>query len=118
MGIEFLWAKEREKKDKEASCPNKSKNVSCSVFDICSEHVKNLISQTSAYFNFLSLLSKGYSLDAIATATLEANKINQQRISSASSQNWDKINEVSERFSRMFKKSGMGSKQQVVAHSA
>lgn len=63
------------------------------------------------------LLSQGYSLEAIATATLEADEINQGRMTSASNQNWDKVNEVSERFGRVFKKA-MGKKQQVVANTA
>eukprot|EP00980_Cylindrotheca_fusiformis_P005214 scaffold1118_cov135-Cylindrotheca_fusiformis.AAC.12 len=63
------------------------------------------------------LLSKGYSLEAIATATLEADEINKGRMVSASKQSWDKVNEVSERFGRVFKKA-MGKKQQVVANTA
>lgn len=63
------------------------------------------------------LLSKGYSLEAIATAALEADEINRGRMTSASQKNWDKVNEVSERFGRVFKKS-IFNKQQVVANTA
>jgi hypothetical protein len=63
------------------------------------------------------LLSKGYSLEAIATAALEADEINRGRMTSASKQNWDKVNEVSERFGRVVKKA-LSKKQQVVANTA
>jgi hypothetical protein len=51
-----------------------------------------------------SLLQSGYSLESIATATLEADSISRDRLNSASNQNWDKVSEVSERFGRLFSK--------------
>jgi hypothetical protein len=50
------------------------------------------------------LLKEGYSLESIAAATLEADNISRERIQSANKQNWDKVNEVSERFSKLFTK--------------
>jgi hypothetical protein len=63
------------------------------------------------------LLSKGYSLEAIATAALRADEMKRERIASASKQNWDKVNEVSERFGRVFSKA-FDKKQQFVANTA
>jgi hypothetical protein len=51
-----------------------------------------------------SLLKQGYSLESIAAATMEADNISRERIQSANKQNWDKVNEVSERFSKLFTK--------------
>jgi hypothetical protein len=51
-----------------------------------------------------SLLSKGYSLEDIAAATMEADAISRDRSNSANAKNWDKVNEVSERFGRLFNK--------------
>ena len=51
-----------------------------------------------------SLMSQGYSLEDIASATMEADEISRDRANSANAKNWDKVNEVSERFSRLFTK--------------
>eukprot|EP00529_Nitzschia_sp_RCC80_P037319 CAMPEP_0113451208 /NCGR_PEP_ID=MMETSP0014_2-20120614/6221_1 /TAXON_ID=2857 /ORGANISM="Nitzschia sp." /LENGTH=155 /DNA_ID=CAMNT_0000342559 /DNA_START=151 /DNA_END=618 /DNA_ORIENTATION=+ /assembly_acc=CAM_ASM_000159 len=50
------------------------------------------------------LMSQGYSLEDIASATMEADAISRDRANSANAKNWDKVNEVSERFSRIFTK--------------
>jgi hypothetical protein len=69
-------------------------------------------------------LSKGYSIEDIAAATLEADTISRDRVISANKQNWDKVNEVSERFSRLFtkalktKKPIQPEKSTLAAHSA
>jgi hypothetical protein len=64
-------------------------------------------------------LQQGYSLHDIANATLEADSIARRRVESASKQNWDKVNEVSERFARLFtKKRSVPEKSTLAATSA
>ena len=68
----------------------------------------------------IRLLSQGYSLEAIANATLEADTISKERITSANKQHLDRINEVSERFGRVIRKA-LGAKpaqSTVAANSA
>jgi hypothetical protein len=48
---------------------------------------------------------------------MRADEINGERMASVSKQNWDKVNEVSERFGRVFNKA-LGKRQQVVANTA
>jgi hypothetical protein len=50
------------------------------------------------------LLKRGYSLESIANATLQADTISQGRMASANKQNWERMSEVSERFGRYIKK--------------
>ncbi|KAG7343118.1 hypothetical protein IV203_018397 [Nitzschia inconspicua] len=69
------------------------------------------------------LLNEGYSLETIAAATMEADNISRERIQSANMQSWDKVNEVSERFSKLFTKAlrskrAEPKKSTLAAHSA
>ena len=50
------------------------------------------------------LLEMGYSIDEIADATIDAEKSKHERINTNAAQKWDKVNEVSERFGRVFRK--------------
>jgi len=51
------------------------------------------------------LLDQGYSIETIASATLEADNISKGRNISASKTKWDGVNEMSERFGRFFRRS-------------
>jgi len=46
-------------------------------------------------------LKRGYSIDEIAEATLQADKARQELSASISGQKWDKVNALSERFGRV-----------------
>jgi hypothetical protein len=69
-------------------------------------------------------LKQGYSLESIASATMQADTITKERLNSANKQNWDRVNEVSERFGRVLKKAlgknykGIPAQATVVANSA
>jgi len=95
----------------------------------------HLLLRSSSFFIFFfrRLLSQGYSIESIASATLEADTISKERNMSVSKQKWDGVNEMSERFGRFFRKSvsrrnsltGSGSssmtppkKQSIAANSA
>jgi hypothetical protein len=82
-----------------------------------------VFSTCSCLFLHFSLLNEGYSLETIAAATMEADNISRERIQSANKQNWDKVNEVSERFSKLFTKAlrskrAEPKKSTLAAHSA
>lgn len=62
----------------------------------------------------------GYSIDEIAEATLEAEVSRDARATTNLAQKWDKVNEVSERFGRVFRKAlgGGPAKLTVAANTA
>ena len=65
------------------------------------------------------LLNLGYSLQDIANATLEAHNISMERAKNCKETNWEKVSDVSERFTRLFtKKKTVPRKSTVVAISA
>lgn len=66
------------------------------------------------------LLERGYTIDQIADGTIAAEQARQERYQSNTSQKWDKMNEISERFGRVLRKAlpGNGQKMTVAANSA
>lgn len=78
---------------------------------------------TRSHPSICSLLEEGYSLESIVAATMEADNISRERAQSANKQNWDKVNEVSERFSKLFTKALRNKREEpkkstLAAHSA
>lgn len=67
------------------------------------------------------LMERGYSIHEIADGTLETEKARQERSLTNSSQKWDKVNEMSERFGRVLRKAmpvGGAKKVTVAANTA
>jgi len=67
------------------------------------------------------LMERGYSINEIADGTMEADRARQERHITNSTQKWDKVNEMSERFGRVLRKamlSGGAKKLTVVANTA
>jgi hypothetical protein len=57
--------------------------------------------RTTVFFCCFSLLTRGYSIEEIAEATIQADKARQELSASISGQKWDKVNALSERFGRV-----------------
>ena len=76
---------------------------------------------TLKFFIHCSLMERGYSIHEIADGTLETEKARQERSLTNSSQKWDKVNEMSERFGRVLRKAmpvGGAKKVTVAANTA
>jgi len=77
---------------------------------------------THSCSSFFSLLEQGYSIDEIANGTIEAEKARHERHLSNTSQKWDKMNEMTERFGRVLRRAlpvaGNGQKMTVAANTA
>ncbi len=72
-------------------------------------------------FDFHRLMEQGYSINEIADGTMEVEKARQERHLTNSTQKWDKVNEISERFGRVIRKampSAGAKKLTVVANTA
>lgn len=66
-------------------------------------------------------MERGYSINEIANGTLEADRARQDRQLTNSTQKWDKVNEMSERFGRVLRKavpSAGAKKMTIVANTA
>ena len=57
--------------------------------------------RTTLFFCCFSLLKRGFSIEEIAEATIQADKARQELSASISGQKWDKVNALSERFGRV-----------------
>eukprot|EP00538_Stauroneis_constricta_P009180 CAMPEP_0119546396 /NCGR_PEP_ID=MMETSP1352-20130426/842_1 /TAXON_ID=265584 /ORGANISM="Stauroneis constricta, Strain CCMP1120" /LENGTH=190 /DNA_ID=CAMNT_0007591099 /DNA_START=63 /DNA_END=635 /DNA_ORIENTATION=- len=124
----YEYSQSKMRKERKSSSSSSSQSSSSSS---SSSRRKNMILPVQKRAQLL--LSQGYSIESIASATLEADTISKERNMSVSKQKWDGVNEMSERFGRFFRKSvsrrnsltGSGSssmtppkKQSIAANSA